>query len=129
MRYFALFLHTLFTSTLKDVYSYFQSKHAVQETVYEASYIVPSTQYDRIEGPKFRRRNVQSLASGTEKVREADFQHKHSSKHRSTQEQVALPFPAGRNTYQIMSARPSKLPTVASSVLVESSTSSNRLPA
>ena len=58
---------------LKDVYSYFQSKHAVQETVYEASYIVPSTQYDRIEGPKFRRRHIQSLASGTEKVREADF--------------------------------------------------------
>ena len=54
-------------------------------------------------------------------MREADFQHKHSSKHRSTQEQVALPFPAGRNTYQIMSARPSNLPTVGSSVLVESS--------
>ena len=73
----------------------FKANTQVQETVYEASYIVPSTQYDRIEGPKFRRRHVQSIASGTEKVREADFQDKHSSKHRSTQEQVALPFPAG----------------------------------
>ena len=106
---------------LKDIYHHFKNKGIVQETCCEASYVVPSTQYDRIEGPKFRRRNIKSTASGTGTARDADSRKKHSFKHCDTKEQVPLPFPAGRNTYQIMSARPSKLPTVASSVLVESS--------
>ena len=106
---------------LKDIYHHFKDKGVVQETRYEASYVVPSTQYDRIEGPKFRRRNIKSAASGTGTARDADSRRKHSFKNRDTKEQVPLPFPAGRNTYQIMSARPSNLPTVASSVLVESS--------
>ena len=67
MRYLALFLHILFTSIFQKMYIPIFKANTVQETVYEASYIVPSTQYDRIEGPKFRRRHIQSLASGTEK--------------------------------------------------------------